>query len=203
VADTLSESDGAWTGNPAPTFTRQWQDCDSAGNSCTNITGATGPTYAVIASDAGHTIRVVVTGTNDSGSVPATSAQTDAVASPIPSLPVGLPSVLTKTANVSAKGAGSFKLKCTGTGFCDGTFQIYATGTQASATRKVVLARGFYSVPAGKTVGVRFTLSKKAKALLKKKKHHGRLRTTLALKPTSGPAIPHPLTLKLVKPRKR
>jgi hypothetical protein len=70
VGDTLTADDGTWDpGFPAdPTFSHQWEDCDSAGGNCTPIVGATGSTYMIAMSDAGFRIRVFVTGTNDSGS---------------------------------------------------------------------------------------------------------------------------------------
>ena len=40
---TLTVSNGSWTGSPS-SFAYQWQDCDSAGNTCTTITGATSST---------------------------------------------------------------------------------------------------------------------------------------------------------------
>jgi hypothetical protein len=82
---TLNTSNGTWTGNP--TFTYQWQDCNTSGASCTNISGATGTNYALTANDAGHTIRSVVTGANAGGSAKATSNQTATVASSAPAAP--------------------------------------------------------------------------------------------------------------------
>lgn len=40
---TLIESHGGWTNNPA-SFAYQWQACDPSGNTCSNIAGATGHT---------------------------------------------------------------------------------------------------------------------------------------------------------------
>lgn len=68
---TLTASNGTWTGSP--TFTYQWQ---RAG---TNISGATASSYVVQSADdaspAGTlNLNVIVTGTNGGGSVPATSS---------------------------------------------------------------------------------------------------------------------------------
>jgi uncharacterized repeat protein (TIGR01451 family) len=82
VGQTLTANPGTWTGNPSPAFAYQWRRCDVAGNNCTDIGGATGNTYVLTGTDAGSTLRVVVTGTNASGSAAATSAQTAAIASP-------------------------------------------------------------------------------------------------------------------------
>jgi PKD repeat protein len=80
VGSTLTAADGTWSGSPA--FTRQWQQCDASGGSCADIAGATGATYTVVSADAGHTIRLKVTGTNSAGSVTAVSTQTAAVTAP-------------------------------------------------------------------------------------------------------------------------
>jgi virginiamycin B lyase len=71
----LSVTPGTWTGYPAPTLTYQWEDCDTAGSTCSNVaSGGTASTYT--AQPVAQTIRVTVTATNAGGSTPATSAQT-------------------------------------------------------------------------------------------------------------------------------
>jgi protocatechuate 3,4-dioxygenase beta subunit len=79
VGQTLTSSQGSWTSDTTPTFAYQWQRCDSAGNNCAAITGATAQTYTVQTADVGKTIRSTVTAKNNSGSTAATSAQTAAV----------------------------------------------------------------------------------------------------------------------------
>jgi len=71
---TLSTTNGSWTQSPT-TYTYQWQRCDSAGNNCSPITGATSKTYVLQSGDVGSTIRAVVTAGNSYGSSSATSAQ--------------------------------------------------------------------------------------------------------------------------------
>ena len=80
VGQQLQASPGTWTGNPAPTFTYQWQRCDNSGNNCGPIQGATNATYTIAGADAGSTLNVVVTGTNSNGSAQATSTATSQVA---------------------------------------------------------------------------------------------------------------------------
>ena len=75
----LTASTGTWTGFPAPTFTLQWRQCDSAGANCSDIGGATASTYTPVTGDQGKTIRVTVTATNGSGSASASSNQTAVV----------------------------------------------------------------------------------------------------------------------------
>src|SRR5207244_2447064 len=66
-------------------FAYQWQQCNSEGNSCVAISGATNQTYVPVAGDVGHTLRVQETASNaDGSSAPATSAATSAVVPPVP-----------------------------------------------------------------------------------------------------------------------
>ena len=74
VGQTLSTTNGTWTGVPTPTFTYQWQRVT------TNISGATSSTYVLVAADAGNTIRCVVTATNAVSAVSANSNSTASVA---------------------------------------------------------------------------------------------------------------------------
>jgi hypothetical protein len=86
AGQTLLETNGVWS--PAPTsYAYQWQDCDAYGNGCVDITGATGQTYALTASDVGHTIVVVETAKNAAGMASAKSAQTNPV---LPQGPVNI-----------------------------------------------------------------------------------------------------------------
>ena len=77
---TLTVSNGSWSGSPTG-YGYQWRNCDSSGNNCTNVSGATGSSYQLTASDVGDTVRVVVTATNSGGSNSATSAQSAVVQS--------------------------------------------------------------------------------------------------------------------------
>ncbi len=74
VGSILTAAPGTWTG--LPTYAYQWQRCVP---SCSNVGGATGQTYTVVSSDQGATLQVVVTATNGSGSVSATSPPTSVV----------------------------------------------------------------------------------------------------------------------------
>lgn len=72
VGGSLSGSAGSWTG-PGGSFTYQWVRCDSAGNGCAPIGGATATTYGLSANDAGTTLRFAVTASNQTGTSSATS----------------------------------------------------------------------------------------------------------------------------------
>ena len=86
---TLTLTNGSWSGDAPFTYTYQWQRCDSAGNNCTDIPGATGSTYALTSDDVGSTVRGVVTATNSGGSATSATvrAMTPLVASPAQSSP--------------------------------------------------------------------------------------------------------------------
>jgi hypothetical protein len=72
VGQTLTVTNGTWAGNSA-TYAHQWR---AAG---VNISGATGTTYVPVIGDIGKIITCVVTATNGTGSVSATSNATAAV----------------------------------------------------------------------------------------------------------------------------
>jgi hypothetical protein len=79
VGSALRVSNGSWS--PTPTsYSRQWQQCDSSGGSCTNISGATGQTYGVRAGDAGHRLRALVTARTSGGSTIVASTPSAVVA---------------------------------------------------------------------------------------------------------------------------
>jgi hypothetical protein len=82
---TLTAAPGSWNGTPTITYGYQWQRCDTAVSSCTDV-GTGGNTYTLGPDDVGSRIRVSVVATNDAGSsAPATSAATAAVAKLAPS----------------------------------------------------------------------------------------------------------------------
>lgn len=79
VGQTLTAVNGTWSNSPT-TFQYQWLTCNGGGNSCASIASATQTTYALVAADAGSTIRVRVTAVNTDGSTATQSDQTAAVA---------------------------------------------------------------------------------------------------------------------------
>ncbi len=78
VGDVLSSTKGTWSGSPS-SYAYHWQDCDSTGKGCANISGASAATYTLTSSDVGHTLRVSVTATNAAGSATANSKTTTIV----------------------------------------------------------------------------------------------------------------------------
>jgi hypothetical protein len=77
--ETLSADPGTWNGTGTLTYAYQWQRCDANGDNCQNIAGATGSHYTPTGADVGHTVRVVVTATNEAGTSTPTASTPIAV----------------------------------------------------------------------------------------------------------------------------
>jgi hypothetical protein len=112
---TLSASPGTWTEEPTG-YAYQWEDCNSAGEACTNIIKANASSYTLKAHNVGHTIRVAVTASNELGGAKAFSETTEVVepqeSEPPPVAPVnvGLPVVsgVVEEGRVLSAGTGSW-----------------------------------------------------------------------------------------------
>jgi hypothetical protein len=83
VGQTLTTSDGTWTGSPT-SFTYEWLRCPSSGGAgdgsdCASI-GATTNSYTVATGDVGFTLRARVTAVNTDGQAKAVSNATAVVA---------------------------------------------------------------------------------------------------------------------------
>jgi hypothetical protein len=76
--ETLSVTKGTWSVEPT-SRSYQWQDCNTAGEDCTNIAGASTSTYKLGAGDVGHTVTVSETAGANSETATATSAHTPVV----------------------------------------------------------------------------------------------------------------------------
>jgi chitodextrinase len=83
-------SEGTWSGSPT-SYAYQWLRCDSLGEGCGAIAGATGKTYTLVSADVARTVRAQVTASNEAGSSSTTSVQTAVVAA-VPSSSVSYPS---------------------------------------------------------------------------------------------------------------
>jgi hypothetical protein len=81
VGETLTAQNGTWDNAPT-TFDYRWLRCNSAGDSCVGIPGATDRTHNVVGVDVGHRLRVRVTAVNADGSMNARSAPTAIVQQP-------------------------------------------------------------------------------------------------------------------------
>lgn len=90
VGNRLTADRGTWVGNQPMTYAFQWLRCNSSGDNCGEISGATDNQYVVVANDLGRTLRVRVTARNDAGSRSAISAQTTVVKQNAPPQPSGV-----------------------------------------------------------------------------------------------------------------
>ncbi len=84
VGGTLTASSGSWSGSSPINFGYRWQRCNSGGDKCSNIGGATAQTYGPRRGDAGHTLRVSVTASNSDGSANAVSGPSAVVSGGAP-----------------------------------------------------------------------------------------------------------------------
>ena len=85
IGSTLSVQPGTWT-TPAEagqtSYTYQWQRCNAQGENCQPIPDAQNPIYLTTQADAGHTLRVAVTASDNDGSTTATSGPTPTLPTP-------------------------------------------------------------------------------------------------------------------------
>jgi concanavalin A-like lectin/glucanase superfamily protein len=88
---TLTGDPGKWKRNPSD-FDFQWLRCDDQGSNCVDIAGANGSTYVLTVDDAGATLRLEVTASNNRGEGAATSDATGPVAGLPPAI-TGAPSI--------------------------------------------------------------------------------------------------------------
>lgn len=79
VGTTLTAGNGSWVGDQPITFSYQWLRCDTNGNACKSIGGATHATYKLVQHDVTFTIRIKVTAKNSRGKSSANSTQTAVV----------------------------------------------------------------------------------------------------------------------------
>jgi hypothetical protein len=156
---TYTASDGAWDGATGLAIGYQWKRCDSSGNSCSAIQGATSKTYTSGPNDVGQTLRAIVSASKGgSAKTLATgdSAQTGVVAPRNTVLPTtsGTPmdgQVL--TAGAAGASAGSWDgvanltyayqwLRCDGSGNACAAITTNGTGSTYTLTPDDVAAPG-------------------------------------------------------------
>ena len=70
---------GVWSGSRPLSYTYRWERCNTAGESCASIEGATKPSYTVAGADVGSSLRVKVTVSNSEGATSALSPPAVAV----------------------------------------------------------------------------------------------------------------------------
>jgi hypothetical protein len=90
VGQTLSTSDGKWQSDSKLSYQYRWGRCDSKGNSCQEIAGASSSKYTLTNDDSGHTIRSYVWATNSKGSTENYSDPTKVIGSTVGTTPGGV-----------------------------------------------------------------------------------------------------------------
>ena len=73
AGEELEREHRRWAGTEPFSYTYQWQSCNSAGEGCANVSGASGSSYTPTQGNVGGTLRVIVTVKNSVGSQGATS----------------------------------------------------------------------------------------------------------------------------------
>jgi hypothetical protein len=104
AGQTLTVSNGTWTGATPIAFAYQWQRCDTAGNNCGSISGATRQTYKVTTADNSHSLVALVTAKNTYGAKSVRSAFRNVVgtgSAPAPAPPQPSPTRTVAVASVS------------------------------------------------------------------------------------------------------
>jgi hypothetical protein len=82
----LEAGSGTWTSSTPVAYAYQWHRCDAAGAHCTSAHGATAPGYMLSARDAGKTIGLTVTATDQAGSTAAYASLVGPIAAAMPLL---------------------------------------------------------------------------------------------------------------------
>jgi hypothetical protein len=88
VGSTLVVAAGAWSGAQPIAISYQWERCDLDGGNCAPISGATGATYRVASTDAGHRVVVVVAARNSVGTTSAVATAGNIGGTPTTAVPV-------------------------------------------------------------------------------------------------------------------
>jgi len=176
LGSTLLCAPGLWTGKPAPTFSYQWLR-DGA-----PISGANATSYTVQSADAGNSLSCQVTAKNAKGEKRATSSGVAIPAIPVipppPSAPKPLITITGSKVVVSGKSA-TVHIQCADAacaGSAELTLQIVVKHRKGKKTlsRKetLVLAKGSYSLAAGKSGTLVLRLTAAGKTRLAHVKHH-------------------------------
>ena len=86
VGDRLEAGSGTWTSSTQVSYAYQWYRCDAGGAHCSSVHGATAPGYTLSAVDAGKTIGLTVTATDQAGATAAYSSLVGPIAQARPLL---------------------------------------------------------------------------------------------------------------------
>jgi 5-hydroxyisourate hydrolase-like protein (transthyretin family) len=194
VGGLLSCSSGSWTGEPelalsvgwplTTPFSYQWL------RDGTPIAGATSATYVVQAADAGHGLVCEVAATNVAGRTAARSSSL-AVVKPVPV-------IKTSTTKLTvSRNAARLSLSCANAS-CVGVAEVVerAKHRKHGKPKTVVLAKGSYSLAAGKTGTSTLSLTREGKKHLARARRH-RMSAKLVVSVTGGKQIERTVQLGL------
>jgi hypothetical protein len=146
VGSNLATSSGTWTSPTSVTYAYEWDRCDTGGNNCSAISGATSATYTVTTADLGHTLRSKITGTNSSGSASASSVPFGPVTGgPNPPQPVG--GTIAASAVPDSDRLTISEIKFSGGGF-HGRGPISASFKVVDSNQRLVTGALVYVLPA-------------------------------------------------------
>jgi thermitase len=163
VGQALSSSSGSWSGSPTA-FAYQWSRCEFSGGACSDLPGATSPSYWPTTLDAGATLRVAVTASNSAGSSTAASPATAPVAAApaAPSPPATTTQTLIFSGSLTPKnGSRSFSVNVgQGTAHAELAFSkcssldlnLYSGATKVATTRGPSVVTSDQSLAAGSYV---------------------------------------------------
>ena len=172
VGSLLSCSNGSWTGDslqapamswPLTTpFAYQWLRDGGP------IAGATSAAYVVQAADVGHSLACEVTAANDAGHA---SAKSNPVAVTLPAVTVSSTKIVVSggSARVSVACANA---TCAGTIELTGQIAVKGKGRKKTKKKTVVLAKGSYSLAAGKSATITVRLTAAGNSALAKARRH-------------------------------
>ena len=199
VGSVLTCSNGSWTGDAeltlsagwplSQTFTYQWLREGAP------IAGANSAAYLVQAADIGHGLVCEVTATNVAGHTAARSA----------AIAVILPAVTLPSSKILASGASAQVPIVCANATCTGTIELTAQvkGKGRKAKKKtVIVARGAYSLAAGKKATISVRLTAAGKSALATARGH-RLSGNTSVTVTSGTTVKKSIVLSEPAKRKR
>jgi len=199
---TLTAARGPWTGWRT-SYSYQWLRCNSSGESCVTIPGATAQTYVPIAEDVGHELRVQQTakdfgyfGRPESSAatavvVPEAPTNTPLVEAPPPATPVV---VSRRAVTINRQGEAPIEVSCPAGARdgCRGTVTVQLSEPPARRARALAArcARGCrplgtakYEARAGHRIRVRVHIASVGRRLLARRKA---LRVSLTVTSVSG-----------------
>jgi hypothetical protein len=200
----MSCAPGSWSGSPTFTYTF----FDSTDGQV--VQQGASSTYAVPATEVGHTILCEVQASNEGGTgmgrtpglraiqaapIPQPSPLTMPSTAREPSTPKSPPSDRVSLAEThlatTGRGVATVELTCMGTaGSCVGklTLTQRSSPKRGKADKTTILGTADFSIPGGKTVAIKLTLNARGKALFEA--DHGQLDATLTIL-KSSPSPPH------------